>query len=317
MGNLPSCRITRNTPFECSGVDFGGPFYIRDRLGRGCKLVKSYLCLFVCFTTRALHLELASDMSTDVFILCLKRFISRRGKPTEIHCDNGRNFVGANNEISQFLNTCNESISSYAANEGITFKFSPAYCPHWGGLWEAGVKAAKHHLYRILGNNHLTYEELSTLFAQIEAILNSRPLTPLSSDPSDLSPLTPGHFLIGKALTAIPAPSLLDVKTCKLDRYQHIEQIKQHFWERWRKEYLCELQQRARWRTNKGELKEDDMVVLKEPNLPPLKWRMGRIVKLYPGADSIARVADVKTSTGVIRRAIRTLCPLPNNPQNS
>ncbi|XP_072948180.1 uncharacterized protein [Epargyreus clarus] len=311
MGNLPSSRVTVHLPFQISGVDFAGPFFIRDRTGRGCKIIKCYLCLFICFSTKAVHLELASDLSTDTFILCLRRFASRRGKPSEIHCDNGRNFVGANNELNTFLKSCNESISSFAADEGIKFKFSPAYAPHFGGLWEAGVKSAKHHLYRIFNNQHFTYEELSTLFVQIEAILNSRPLTPMSTDPTDLLPLTPGHFLIGKPLTSLPSPALLDMKTSRLNRYNQLEQMRQHFWERWRNEFLCELQQRAKWRIKQGELLEGDMVVLKEPNLPPLKWRMGRIKALYPGNDGIARVADVNTEKGIVRRAVQTLCPLP------
>lgn len=163
----------------------------------------------------------------------------------------------------------------------------------------------------MLGNTHFTYEELSTLFVQIEAILNSRPLVPLSSDPTDLFPLTPGHFLIGRPLTSLPTPALLDVKTSRLSRYQLIEQMQQHFWERWRKEFLSELQQRAKWRVKQGELLQGDMVILKEANLPPLKWKMGRIHRLYPGLDGVSRVADVFTSKGIVRRAICNLSPLP------
>ncbi|CAK1602856.1 unnamed protein product [Parnassius mnemosyne] len=312
MGNLPSARTNPSFAFEVVGVDFAGPFLTRDRKGRGCKIIKSYLCIFVCFTTKALHLEIASDLSAEAFIMCLNRFISRRGKPSEIHCDNGRNFVGANNEFKRFLESCSESISSYAAEEFIKFKFSPAYSPHFNGLSEAGVKAAKHHLIRMVGNTHLTFEELATLFSQIEAILNSRPLTPLSSDPTDLYPLCPGHFLIGKPLTSLPSPVLIDTNPRYLARYELIDQIRQQFWERWRTEFLNELQQRSKWRISQGQISEGDMVVLKEPNLPPLKWRMGRIHRLYPGTDGVARVADVNTSKGVIRRAVTNLCPLPN-----
>ncbi|XP_049886695.1 uncharacterized protein LOC126381237 [Pectinophora gossypiella] len=312
MGNLPAPRVTPSPPFFTSGVDFAGPYFIVDRKGRGAKVHKSYLCLFVCFATKALHLEVADDLSTNAFILCLRRFISRRGKPFTLYCDNGTNFVGTCNELATFLRSSNEDVSAFAADEGITFKFSPAYSPHFGGLWESAVKSAKHHIIRTLGSQHLTFEELSTLFIQIEAILNSRPLTPLSSDPNDFEPLTPGHFLIGRPLTSLPSPSLTDVHMHRLDRYQRIEQMRQLFWERWRNEYLSELQQRTKWRINEEGLREGELVVLKEENTPPLKWRMGRIEKLFSGPDGIQRVAEVKTSRGTLRRAVHRLCCLPD-----
>lgn len=312
MGNLPASRVTPNLPFNISGVDFAGPFHITDRKGRGCKISKCYMCLFVCLSTKALHLEVASDLTTNAFILCLRRFISRRGKPLEIYCDNGTNFVGANNEITTFLKSTSADIAGFASDEGIQFRFSPAYSPHFGGLWEVGVKSAKFHISRILGDKHLTFEELSTLFSQIEAILNSRPLTPLSSDPNDLYPLTPAHFLIGRPLTSLPTESLLDDTPSILDRYRCLEKMRQHFWNRWRNEYLSELQQKYKWQLNQRGLQEQDLVVIKEPNAPPLKWRMARVHKLYPGSDGVSRVADLYTSKGIIRRAIRNLCLLPD-----
>ncbi|XP_059053804.1 uncharacterized protein LOC131848062 [Achroia grisella] len=313
MGNLPAPRVTQNFPFQISGVDFAGPFLITDRKGRGCRITKCYLCLFICFATKSLHLEVASDLTTDIFILFLRRFISRRGKPSELFCDNGTNFIGANNEINSFLKSSNERIYTYAASEGIKFKFSPAYSPHFGGIWEAGVKSAKFHILKILGNQHLTFEELSTLFAQIEALLNSRRLTPLSTDPNDLSPFTPGHFLIGRAFTSLPSPALLDINVNHLDRYQKLERIRQHFWERWRHEYLSEIQQRSKWQTKQNSVQEGDMVVLKDPNLPPLQWRVGRVSRLYPGSDGVTRVIDAHTAKGILRRAVAKVCLLPTS----
>lgn len=265
----------------------------RVKKGRGSRTIKCYLCIFICFATKAVHLETVSDLTTQAFISCLKRFISRRGRPHYIYCDNGKNFVGASNELSRVLRSDLNSITDFAADRGIRFVFSPPYSPTFGGLWEAGVKIAKFHLKRIAGNISLTYEELNTLFTQIEAFLNSRPLTPLSADPNDLSPLTPGHFLIGRPLTSLPGPQGTDMKI--RTRYQLVEQLRRHFWERWRKEYLAELQQRTKWRTLQTNLKEGDLVVFKEPNLPPLKWRLGRVQRLYPGDDGVVRVADFNT----------------------
>ncbi|KAJ8704741.1 hypothetical protein PYW07_011929 [Mythimna separata] len=200
----------------------------------------------------------------DAFVLTLKRFIARRGKPKVIYCDNGRNFVAAAKEVNSFLKSNSDSIIDSASREGIEFRFSPAYAPHFGGLWEAGVKSAKFHLNRVLKNIHLTFEELTSLFAQIEAILNSRPLCPLSPSPQDLSPLTPGHFIIGRPLTSLPSPYLLNYSTNRLDRFKRLEQARQHFWKRWSTEYVTELQQRTKWKVRRRELKIDDLVLIKD-----------------------------------------------------
>ncbi|XP_061709219.1 uncharacterized protein LOC133519245 [Cydia pomonella] len=310
MGALPSQRVTPDFPFISVGVDFAGPFMITDRHGRGCKITKCYLAIFVCLRYKCLHLEAVSTLSTDSFILSLRRFISRRGRPCEIFCDNGRNFVGAAKEISDYLSSNSDTVCNFAANEGIQFKFQPAYAPHFGGLWEAGVKSAKFHLNRILGNGHLTYEELATLFSQVESILNSRPLCPLSSSPNDFQPLTPGHFIIGRALTSLPSPHLADINPSRLDRFQRLEALRQHFWRRWQMEYVCELQQRTKWRVPGRALQLGDLVLIKEENTPPLHWRLGRISKLFPGTDGISRVAEVATVTGTYKRGVKYLCPL-------
>ncbi|XP_063537706.1 uncharacterized protein LOC134747069 [Cydia strobilella] len=312
MGNLPAERVTPDYPFYTTGTDFAGPFLITDRKGRGCRITKAYLCIFICFRYKCIHLEAVSQLSKDAFTLCLQRFISRRGKPKQIFCDNGRNFVATAKEINEFLKLNTDGIIDFAANKGIEFRFSPAYAPNFGGLWEAGVKAAKYHLNRVLGNAHLTFEELSSLFSQIEAILNSRPLCPLSSSPQDFAPLTPGHFLIGRPLTALPSPCLLDSNINRLDRFQRLEQIRQHFWKRWSSEYVPELQQRTKWKLRCKDLKPNDLILLKEDFTPPLNWRLGRVERIFPGTDGIPRVADISTARGTVRRAINRICLLPS-----
>lgn len=313
MGHIPAQRSYSSFPFYSCGVDMAGPFMISSRKGKGNRISKCYLCLFICLASKAIHLELVSDMSAEAFILSLRRFVSRRGKPHSIFCDNGSNFKGANNEINRIIRSSRAQVTDFASNEGFRFIHSPAYSPHFGGIWEAGVKSAKYHLKRVAGNASLTFEELTTLFVQIEAILNSRPLTPLSSDPIDPSPLTPGHFLIGRPVSAVPS---LPITAKRPNRYQLIEQLRQHFWDRWRREFVAELQQRTKWKTRQRELQVGDLVILKEDNLPPLQWRLARIVKLFPGTDGISRVADVLTPKGTIRRAINKMCIIPKVEDN-
>lgn len=243
--------------------------------------------------------------------MTLRRFIARRGKPSEIFSDNGRNFVAAAKELNNFLNENSNNLIDFASNEGIKFNFIPTYAPHFGGICEAGIKSAKHHIKRVMGNSYLTYEELSTLFAQVEAILNSRPLCPMSSSPHDFLSLTPGHFLIGRPLTSLPDPELQEENPARLQRYARIEQVRQHFWKRWQNEYICELQQRIKWRSNKSNtLAVGDLVLIQEDNAPPLQWHLGRVTRLHPGVDGVARVADVNTERGQVRRTLTRLCPL-------
>lgn len=310
MGNLPTERIEQGFPFIRCGVDYAGPLFYLNRKGKGAKLEKCYICLFVCFSTRAIHLELVTSLTSQAYILALKRFLSRRGKPSEIFSDNGRTFVGAAKELQIFLNNNESDIIDFATNNSIKFTFIPPYSPHFGGLWEAGVKSCKFHLRRVVGNANLTYEELSTTLAQIEAVLNSRPISPLSTDPNDLLPLTPAHFLIGRPLTAPACRDLTEMTTQRLVRYDRVEQMRQHFWARWAKEYISELQKRTKWQTYKDTIIPNTLVLIKDDNLPPLKWRLGRVLRAHAGKDGITRVASIKTETGEILRAFSRICPL-------
>lgn len=316
MGQLPEQRLHANFVFSDVGVDYAGPIMINNRKGRGSVLIKSYICIFICFVVKAVHLELVTDLTTESYIAAINRFISRRGKPNNIYSDNGRNLVGAARVITNFIGNHSESIYSCAAEQGVNFHFIPPYSPHFGGLWESTVKSVKHHLKRVLGMANLTYEEMYTLLVQIEGILNSRPLTPLSSDPSDLSALTPFHFLIGRTLTVLPHPQMSDCDSARLPRHQRVELLRQHFWRRFNKEYISQLHQRTRWQRTQGALTEGSLVIVKDEALPVAQWPLGRIVKLYPGHDGEARVADIKIKTGTIRRAFHKICPLLDGPSD-
>ncbi|CAG9088402.1 unnamed protein product [Plutella xylostella] len=311
MGNLPTDRTHLEFPFLNVGVDYAGPVLIADRKGRGCRLHKSYICVFVCFAVRAVHLELVSDLTKEGFLAAFSRFTARRGKSQRVYCDNGTNFVGAFNELTRLLESSSKDIEADIANHGIDFKFIPAYSPHFGGLWESAVKSTKHLLRRVLNLTHLTYEELSTCLIQIEAILNSRPLTPLSSDPSDLSYLSPAHFLIGRPLTSVPGPQVADVNLQQLERHERIEKLRHHFWQRYANEYISLLQQRTKWQTDGQDLKTGTMVLVKDMNQPPLLWLLGRVTDVKPGPDGRSRVAEILTKKGTITRAYNNLCPLP------
>ena len=166
------------------------------------KFVGLYVENNVCFVTKAVHLELSTDLSTDAFLSCLQRFISRRGRPQNMYSDNGKNFVGAQNELNDLARFLldpkhQERVINFLCRDEINWNSISAHAPHFGGLWESAVKSVKHHLKQVIGESQLSFAELYTVFTQVEACLNSRPLSPLSNDPNDLEPLTPGHFLVG------------------------------------------------------------------------------------------------------------------------
>ncbi|XP_037930561.1 uncharacterized protein LOC119665393 [Teleopsis dalmanni] len=314
MGNLPVERLTPSRPFARCGIDFCGPFNTYLRI-RGKPPYKTYIAIFICMATKAVHIEVVSCLSTDAFIAALKRMIGRRGLPSDIFCDNATNFVGASNQLTELksflFNKINQSsIIQYCASEFINFHFIPPKTPHFGGLWEAAVKSAKGHLYRSLMTTKLTFEELSTVTTEIEAILNSRPLTPLSPDPSDYEALTPAHFLIGCSLKALPERTEF-ANTNMLDKWSLIIGLKQSFWKRWSHEYINELQMRTKWTCEIPNIMPNAMVLIHEDNVPPLHWQLGRVLKVIPGKDEHVRVVDVRTSKGIIRRPIHKLAILP------
>ncbi|XP_017759127.1 PREDICTED: uncharacterized protein LOC108550040 [Eufriesea mexicana] len=315
MGALPADRVTQTRPFSKVGLDYCGPMYIKERRHRNQRKIKIYVAIFICLTTKAVHIELVSDLTTEAFIAALKRFIARRGRCRTIYCDNATNFKGARYEyieITNLLKSPNyrERTAHFLADEGIEWHQIPPRTPHFGGLWEAAVRSFKHHMKRVVGETLFTYEDLNTYVIEIEAILNSRPLTPISTDPNDTMALTPGHCLIGDTLRSLPERDLTTTPSNRLSSWLHIQKLKQHFWTRWYKEYLNHLIVRQKWHTPGAKIEKDTLVILKEDNQPPLHWPLGRVIELHPGDDGVVRVATVKTATGLYRRCVKKLAPL-------
>ncbi|XP_071042700.1 uncharacterized protein [Parasteatoda tepidariorum] len=292
MGTLPRERVNPNYPFLHSGVDYCGPFQIKYKRQRKGNFQRIYVTIFVCLASKAIHLEVVSDLTTDAFLATLKRFVARRGKCATISQDNAKNFVGASRELPRLQNLTrfpDEKLASYLASEGIVWNFIPPRAPNFGGLWEAGVKSFKFYLKGATGNLKLTFEEFLTITTQVEGILNSRPLTPLSDDIDDLDVLTPGHFLVGRSITAIAEPSLLDKLETRLSRWQRLTKIVQYIWSKWSRDYLNNLQQRTKWKVEKTNINLNAMVLIKEDNIPVNQWSLGRILKLFLGTDGKVR----------------------------
>ena len=235
MGNLPIERISQSDyPFSNVGIDYAGPFHVKYGYVRKPTVVKAYVCVFVSLSVKAVHLELVTDLTTEAFIACLRRFIARRGKPSVLMSENGTNFVGSNRELKEFAKflvsqKTKGEVSDFCSSQNIEWKFIPERAPHFGGLWKAAVKSMKLHLRKVIGDTKLSFEELYTLLTQVEACLNSRPLAP-SPDPNEcMEVLTPGHFLIGKPLQSLPDPSASYQLISLLKRWHLVQAITRHF----------------------------------------------------------------------------------------
>ncbi|XP_036325171.1 uncharacterized protein LOC118738357 [Rhagoletis pomonella] len=272
MADMPELRVQQSRPFNIVGIDYCGPFFVHFRR-RATAPTKAYVAIFVCFVTKATHLELVDDLSTKGFLNALKRFIARRGRCAVLYSDNATNFVGARKELEELSSMfqqkqSHDEIAKECVINGIIWKHIPPRSPHFGGLWEAAVKPFKYHLKRIMNNSSLTFSEFNTLIIQIESILNSRPITAVPENACDAPALTPGHFIIGTALNAIPEP---DVKAAenfnRLQRYQQLQWYFQQFWDKWHKDYLQSLHGRNKWLKKGPPLNIGDIVIFEEENI--------------------------------------------------
>uniref|UniRef100_A0A5S6Q0M6 Integrase catalytic domain-containing protein n=1 Tax=Trichuris muris TaxID=70415 RepID=A0A5S6Q0M6_TRIMR len=312
MAPLPEERITETFPFARTGMDFAGPLHVRC----GKRSRKAYICLFTCMTIRAVHLELVIDMSVDQFLLALRRFVARRGRPTLLQSDNFTTFKAADRVIRQlFVGPTLDKIKHQLAFEGVTWKFITERAPWTGGYWERLVRSVKEPLKKVLGHALLTETELHTVLVEIEAKINARPLTFVGDDPKDANVLTPFHFLIGKEFTEFPHHgqprdrSAVDYHTgAELRRrWQHQQRLVAHFWKRWRTEYVTTLSVRKKWCGVKPSPAIGDVVLIAEENVPRMRWMMGRVIELLPGTDGLVRSVRLRTTKGMLTRPVAKL----------
>lgn len=317
MSDLPAARVTMSPPFTNTAIDYAGFYIIRSSMIQRSSSMKVYIALFKCMCTSAIHLELVSDLTSQAFIAALDRFVSRRGLSTTLYTDNATYFEGADNELKRIVASIEPEVKQHCTNQAIKWMFTTPRAPHAGGVYESGIKLMKHHLKRVMGDKLYNYEQFTTILCKIEAIVNSRPLTPMTENPLDLEVLTPGHFLTGRSLLAKPERNLLDKTTAYLNHWEGIQQVQQRFWSLWYHDYLNTLQSRPADFREQSHFRIGDMVLVKDSNVPPLKWLIGRIVKLFPGKDKMVRNVRIITRLGEKDRHVRYLSVLPFDQEQS
>uniref|UniRef100_A0A5S6QXK4 Integrase catalytic domain-containing protein n=1 Tax=Trichuris muris TaxID=70415 RepID=A0A5S6QXK4_TRIMR len=292
MGDLPSCRVDLTLPaFTNTGVDLFGPIEVNVLRSK----VKRYGCLFTCMSSRACHLEVAYSLDVNSFINCLRRFIARRGCPLRIFSDNGKNLVAAERLLRQIV-VPDERVDRFLTGQNIDWKFTPPYCPHYGGSWERLIGVTKRALVATLQGNAGSDEVLATVLAEVEALLNGRPLTYLSSDPECFEPFTPFHILIGRQNSNVPAVVAAGPATPRR-HWKAAQAIADRFWTKWLKEYLPTLQRRQKWTRDRPNSQVGDYVTIIDPSLKRGSWPTGRITQDHPGKDDVVRTVTVRTAS--------------------
>ena len=306
MADLPSERFAvYKPPFYNTGTDYFGPFFVKQ----GRSSVKRYGCIFTCLTTRAVHLEISHFLTANSFINAFRRSICRRTKPHTVYSDNGTNLVGAEKELRQALKEFNQKhVEDHLRQKNICWKFNPPTASNFGGIWERLIRSTRKILCMLLQQQTVTDETLLTVFAEVENILNSRPLTPIVIDHEDNVPLTPNHLLqIGAAPNLSPGVFSNSDMYSK-HRWKQVQYLADQFWTRWSREYLQTLQTRQKWTTKRPNLRIGDIVLVCDKNLPRGQWNMGRVIDTSPDRHNVVRQALVKTSCSELRRPITKLC---------
>ena len=308
MADLPPGRLNTTKAFSAVGVDYFGPMLVK----RFRKTEKRYGVLFTCLSTRAIHLELANALDADSFLMALRRFFARRGQPDAMFSDNGTNFVGGERELRESLQELDQTrISDELSKEHIKWTFLPPGASHMGGAWERLVGSVKRALRVTVGSQCVSDEVLHTALLEVEAMINGRPLTHVSTDGTDVEPLTPNHLLLGCSYVnrspGVFHPGEIDSRR----RWRQAQTMADHFWRRWRREYVPSLAKRQKWLNSTRNLKEGDVVLMVESDSPRGFWPLARVVKVFPGVDGVVRSVQLRVSGGgCYHRPVTKVCLL-------
>ena len=313
---LPLTRTECSYPFENVGIDYAGPLIVKANITvRSKTSVKAYIALFTCAVTRAVHLELVLDLTSDSFIIAFKRFCARRGVPSYIISDNGTTFIKASKSIAKIINgseNMNKFVGYFTAFN-IKWQFIVPRAPWWGGFYERMVQTVKRTIKKTIGTAHLNYFELETAIIMAEGVVNNRPLTYVYNDVHEMPAISPNDILLGrKMIDQSTSSSTCDVISCK----RHMEYIRMQFWASFKNDYLLSLRERMSTQNNNEitEPQEGDVVHIKDQTSKNY-WKLGRIKRLIKGRDNKVRAAEVATPVNgnnreTLTRAISQLYPL-------
>ena len=297
MADLPSDRLEEAPPFTYVGVDAFGPWSVVTRRTRGGQAnSKRWALLFTCLCIRAVHIEVIEDLSASAFINALRRFVAIRGKVKQFRSDRGTNFVGATSDLRvDAINVEDEHVKKYMYNSGTVWIFNTPHSSHMGGVWERLIGVARRILDSMLRDiGTLTHEVLVTLMAEVTAIINSRPLVPVSYDQEFPEILCPTTLLTHKTDMDQQLHSQIDVKDMFRSQWKRVQHLADTFWLRWKREYLQTLQPRKKWLEQKNNVQVVDIVLMRDCEVGRISWPVAKVERIFPSDDGCVRKVEVK-----------------------
>ncbi|XP_045163793.2 uncharacterized protein LOC123528108 [Mercenaria mercenaria] len=296
MSDLPVDHVKEAKPFSFVGVDVFGPWQIVSRRTRGGQAnSKRWAVLFTCLTIRSVNIEVIEKMTSSAFTNALRRFIAIRGKVTQYRSDRGTNFVGATDKLgSDAINVEDAEIKKYRFDSDAVWVFNPPHSSHMGGVWERMIGISRRILdSMLLKTPNLTHDVLVTLMAEVSAIVNARPIVPVSDDAECPDILSPSALLNMKLQTSQPISECGSLKNIYKDQWRRVQFLAEQFWVRWRRDYLQSLQSRPKWLNEEVPLKVDDIVLLKDGQAPRNSWPMARVSQIFPSSDNRIRKVEI------------------------
>ena len=299
MSDLPEERLHPSPPFTFIGIDAFGAWNIVTRKSRGGQVNnKRWAVIFTCLYTRAIHIEVIEELSSSSFINCLRRLISLRGYVKEIRSDRGSNFVDATDHLGvNVINVEDGPVQKFLSGKKVTRIFNAPHSSHMGGVWERMIGVTRRILDSMLmdiQSKHLSLEVLTTLMAEVCAIVNARPIVPVSSDPEAPTILSPAMLLTQKSGETHDNFGPFDIKDMYKAQWKCVQHLANIFWQCWWKEYVQSLQTRRKWKQEKPDLLKDDIVLVKDSSVSRNEWPIGKVLNPIKSADGKVRKAEVK-----------------------
>ena len=292
MGQLPMDRLKPTPAWYATALDFFGPFKIKDEVKKRTT-GKAYGIIFNCLVSRAVHVEISPDYSTEKFLMALRRFVSIRGYPSKLYSDNGSQLVAANVELRSVIQGLDQkSLKDFGVTQGLQWFFSSADAPWQNGTSEALIKSVKRAITLAIGDGTLTFSELQTVCFEAANLVNERPIGRHPTLPDDGSYLCPNDLLLGRATSRIPSGPFERTDNPR-HRYAFIQGIIDNFWRRWTRDFFPSLIIRQKWHTAARNLRVGDVVLIQDSNQIRGQWKLGKVSEVFPGDDGRVRKVHV------------------------